>query len=198
MDVVPILHTVFGVLGDASGFFLFLAPAITFKRILKNKSTQQFSGIPYAMTLLNCLLFAWYGLPFVSENNTLVTVINGTGAGIEAIYVLIFLIYAPKKEKAKVLGLLTFVLAAFSTTALVSVFALHGKRRRYFCGFAAAIFSVIMYGSPLSIMDKSDRNGGAVPPARRTVTALASFKDSDQDQESGIYAIFPVTVRFLV
>ncbi|XP_024972491.1 bidirectional sugar transporter SWEET1-like isoform X2 [Cynara cardunculus var. scolymus] len=104
------------------------------------------------MTLLNCLLSAWYGLPFVSKNNTLVTVINGTGAGIEAIYVLIFIIYAPKKEKAKVLGLVTFVLAAFSTVALVSVFALHGKSRRYFCGFAAAIFSVIMYGSPLSIM----------------------------------------------
>ena len=80
------------------------------------------------------------------------SVINGTGAGIEAIYVLIFLIYAPKKEKAKVFGLVTFVLVAFSTVALVSVFAFHGKTRRYFCGFAAAIFSVIMYGSPLSIM----------------------------------------------
>lgn len=152
MGIVAILHTVFGVFGDATGLFLFLAPTITFKRILKNKSTEQFSGIPYPMTLLNCLLSAWYGLPFISANNTLVSVINGTGAGIEAIYVLIFLIYAPKKEKAKVFGLVTFVLVAFSTVALVSVFAFHGKTRRYFCGFAAAIFSVIMYGSPLSIM----------------------------------------------
>lgn len=152
MGAISILHTVFGVFGDATGLFLFLAPTITFKRIMKKKSTEQFSGIPYPMTLLNCLLSAWYGLPFISKNNTLVTVINGTGAGIEAIYVLIFLIYAPKKEKAKVLGILTFVLAAFSTVALVSLFALHGKTRRYFCGFAAAIFSVIMYGSPLSIM----------------------------------------------
>lgn len=93
-----------------------------------------------------------YGLPFISKNNTLVTVINGTGAVIESIYVLIFILHAPKKEKAKILGLVTFVLAAFSSVALVSVFALHGKTRRYFCGFAAAIFSVIMYGSPLSIM----------------------------------------------
>ncbi|KAL9992239.1 putative SWEET sugar transporter [Helianthus debilis subsp. tardiflorus] len=125
---------------------------ITFRRILKNKSTEEFSGIPYPMTLLNCLLSAWYGLPFISENNTLVTVINGTGAAIEAVYVLIFLIYAPKKEKAKVFWLAIFVLAAFSTVAVVSVAALHGKTRRYFCGFAASVFSVIMYGSPLSIM----------------------------------------------
>ncbi|XP_071737801.1 bidirectional sugar transporter SWEET1-like [Rutidosis leptorrhynchoides] len=152
MAVVSILHTIFGVFGDATGLFLFLAPTITFNRIRKNKSTEQFSGIPYPMTLLNCLLSAWYGLPFISENNTLVTVINGTGAIIEAVYVLIFIIYAPKKEKSKILALVTFVLGAFSTIALVSVFALHGKTRRYFCGFAAAIFSVIMYGSPLSIM----------------------------------------------
>ena len=33
---------------------------ITFWRIIKSKSTEQFSGIPYAMTLLNCLLSAWY------------------------------------------------------------------------------------------------------------------------------------------
>lgn len=153
MGAVSILHTVFGVFGDATGLFLFLAPTITFKRILKNKTTEQFSGVPYTMTLLNCLLSAWYGLPFISENNTLMTVINGTGAVIEGVYVIIFLIYAPKKaDKAKLLGLLTFVLSAFSTVALVSLFALHGNPRRYFCGFAAAIFSVIMYGSPLSIM----------------------------------------------
>jgi hypothetical protein len=32
------------------------------------------------------------------------------------------------------------------------LFALHGNSRKVFCGFAAAIFSIIMYGSPLSIM----------------------------------------------
>ncbi|KAK7351060.1 hypothetical protein VNO77_10211 [Canavalia gladiata] len=68
--------------GNVSALFLFLAPVITFKRVIKNKSTEKFSGIPYAMTLLNCLLSAW----------------------------------------------------------------------KLFCGFAAAIFSIIMYGSSLSIM----------------------------------------------
>ncbi|XP_059280164.1 bidirectional sugar transporter SWEET1-like isoform X2 [Lycium ferocissimum] len=117
-----------------------------------NRSTEQFSGIPYVMTLLNCLLSTWYGLPFVSPNNILVSIINGTGAGLEAFYVLVFLIFAPKKEKAKISGLLFFVLSIFSTVALVSMFALHGNKRKVFCGFAAAIFSIIMYGSPLSIM----------------------------------------------
>lgn len=91
-------------------------------------------------------------MPFVSKNNILVSTINGTGAVIEAIYVLTFIIYAPKKEKAKFIGLLTLVLTTFAGVALVSLVVLHGKPREIFCGFAASIFSIIMYGSPLSIM----------------------------------------------
>ncbi|XP_061341832.1 bidirectional sugar transporter SWEET1-like [Gastrolobium bilobum] len=149
---MDIAHFLFGILGDASGLFLFLAPAITFKRIIANKSTEKFSGVPYPMTLLNCLLSAWYGLPFVSQHNILVTIINGTGAVIEIVYVFIFILYAPKKEKAKTLGLFAFVVTVFSAVVLLSLFALHGNSRKLFCGFAAAIFSIIMYGSPLSIM----------------------------------------------
>ncbi|TYJ46779.1 hypothetical protein E1A91_A02G142100v1 [Gossypium mustelinum] len=104
------------------------------------------------MTLLNCLLSAWYGLPFVSKNNLLVSTINGTGAGIETIYVLVFIFYAPKTEKARILGLFACVLTVFSAVALISLFALHGNGRKLFCGLAATIFSIIMYASPLSIM----------------------------------------------
>ncbi|XP_050222395.1 bidirectional sugar transporter SWEET1 [Mercurialis annua] len=149
---MDVFHFLFGIFGNATALFLFLAPTITFKRIIRSKSTEQFSGIPYVMTLLNCLLSAWYGLPFVSKNNLLVSTINGTGAVIETIYVLVFIIYATKKEKAKITGLFLLVLAIFATVALVSVFALHGNTRKLFCGFAATIFSIIMYASPLSII----------------------------------------------
>ncbi|KAK7282648.1 hypothetical protein RIF29_11590 [Crotalaria pallida] len=149
---MDVLRFTFGIFGNASALFLFLAPVITFKRIIANKSTEKFSGIPYVMTLLNCLLSAWYGLPFVSPHNLLVSTINGTGSVIEIIYVLVFIIFAPKKEKAKILGLFTAVLAVFSVVVFVSLFALHANSRKLFCGFAAAIFSIIMYGSPLSIM----------------------------------------------
>ncbi|KAI3706060.1 hypothetical protein L1987_76313 [Smallanthus sonchifolius] len=158
MAAVSILHTVFGVFGDAAGLFLFLAPTITFQRIITNRSTEEFSGVPYPMTLLNCLLSAWYGLPFVSENNALVTVINGAGAVIEGVYVVVFVMYAPKKEKRKVVGLVGFVCVAFATVVLVSVFGLAGDTRRCFCGFTAAVFSVIMYASPLSILRTVIRN----------------------------------------
>ncbi|KAL1314945.1 hypothetical protein HN51_041750 [Arachis hypogaea] len=150
--MVNAAHFFFGVIGNASGLFLFLAPTITFKRIIKKKSTEQFSGVPYPMTLLNCLLSTWYGLPFVSPNNILVVIINGTGALIEIVYVIIFITYAPPKERNKTLGLFSFVIAIFAIVVVISLIALHGNIRMVFCGLAAALFSIIMYGSPLSIM----------------------------------------------
>lgn len=91
----------------------------------------------------------------MSKNNILVSTINGTGAAIEIIYVLIFLLFAPKKEKAKIFGLFMLVLTVFAAVVLVSLLAFHGNARKIFCGFAATIFSIIMYASPLSIMVSS-------------------------------------------
>jgi len=142
----------FGVSGNVIALFLFLSPVVTFWRIIRKKSTEDFSGVPYNMTLLNCLLSAWYGLPFVSPNNILVTTINGTGSVIEAIYVVIFLIFAERKARLRMLGLLGVVTSIFATVVLVSLLALHGQGRKVFCGLAATVFSICMYASPLSIM----------------------------------------------
>ncbi|KAG6388607.1 hypothetical protein SASPL_150039 [Salvia splendens] len=130
MGQAKALRLVFGVLGN---IFSFLIPFF------------------FAIFLMNfCFL---YGLPFISPNNYLFSAINGTGVVIESVYVLIFLVYAPKKEKGKIMALLFVILAIFSTVALVSIFALkQEKKRQFFCGLAATIFSIIMYASPLSIM----------------------------------------------
>ncbi|RWW38324.1 hypothetical protein BHE74_00056452 [Ensete ventricosum] len=94
----------------------------------------------------------WYGLPFVSPNNILVSTINGTGAAIEAVYVIVFLAFAPKKARARMAGLFALVLSIFVVIALVSLLALRGQDRKVFCGVAATFFSICMYASPLSIM----------------------------------------------
>jgi solute carrier family 50 (sugar transporter) len=131
----------------------FFADRPTFWRIIKRKSTEDFSGVPYNMTLLNCLLSAWYGLPFVSPNNILVSTINGAGTAIEAVYVVIFLVFASsRKTRLQTLGLASGVAAVFTMVVLVSLLALQGQGRKLFCGLAATICSICMYASPLSIM----------------------------------------------
>ncbi|KAK3428163.1 hypothetical protein EUGRSUZ_F04273 [Eucalyptus grandis] len=44
---------------NATALLMYLAPTITFKRIIRSRSTEQFSGAPYVITLLNCLLYCW-------------------------------------------------------------------------------------------------------------------------------------------
>ncbi|KAJ6803342.1 bidirectional sugar transporter SWEET1a isoform X1 [Iris pallida] len=153
MDNVVVAHLVFGIFGNVSALFLFLSPVFTFRRIVKKRSTEEFSGVPYNMTLLNCLLSAWYGLPFVSPNNTLVWTINGTGTVLEVAYVTMFLVFARKDTRAKMAGLLALVCSVFAAVALVSLLVLHGENgRKVFCGTAASVFSICMYASPLAVM----------------------------------------------
>ncbi|XP_010040792.1 bidirectional sugar transporter SWEET1 isoform X2 [Eucalyptus grandis] len=149
---MDILRFLCGVLGNAVGLFLFLAPIMTFKRIIRSQSTEQFSGVPYVISLLNCLLYTWYGLPFVSSDNLLISIISGIGVVIEFTYVSIFITNGPKKERAKIIGLCALALILFITFAFVSLFALHGKTRKLLCGITLDISSTIMYASPLSVM----------------------------------------------
>ena len=80
----------------------------TFYKIFKAKSVGNFSGIPYAVTLLNCALWIFYGLPSVS-NQILVTSINSVGFGLEVIYIIIHLIYGTKETRVQILHFITFI-----------------------------------------------------------------------------------------
>ncbi|XP_074573666.1 bidirectional sugar transporter SWEET1b-like [Curcuma longa] len=143
---MELLHFLFGIFGNAAALFLFLSPVVTFQRIIRSRSTEDFSGVPYNMTLLNCLLSAWYGLPFVSPDNILVSTINGAGAAIEAVYVVVFLVFASKPS------IRAHTAALLAAVAVISLALLDDRPRKLFCGFAAAAFSICMYASPLSIV----------------------------------------------
>lgn len=151
------LRLAVAVLGNAASVALYAAPMVTFKRVIRKKSTEEFSCIPYIIGLLNCLLFTWYGLPVVSykwENFPLVTV-NGVGIALELSYVLIYFFYASAKGKVKVAMTAIPVLVLFSTIAAVSAFAFHDNRhRKLLVGSFGLGVSVAMYASPLVVMKK--------------------------------------------
>ncbi|KAF8030824.1 hypothetical protein BT93_D0117 [Corymbia citriodora subsp. variegata] len=88
----------------------------------------------------------------MSPDNLLLLIISIIGVVIELTYVLIFITYAPKKERTKIMGLCGLALIFILTFAFVSLFALHSKTRKLFCGITLDIFSAFMYASPLSNM----------------------------------------------
>ncbi|KAF3528197.1 hypothetical protein DY000_02043040 [Brassica cretica] len=88
-----------GIAGNIFAFGLFVSPMPTFRRIMRNKSTEQFSGLPYIYALLNCLICLWYGSPYVSQRNFMLVTVNGVGATFQLCYIILFILHTDKKTK---------------------------------------------------------------------------------------------------
>lgn len=57
---------------------------------------------PYLATVLNCVFWVLYGLPFVTPDSTLVVTINSFGLAIELLYLFIYVLYADNKGRVRV------------------------------------------------------------------------------------------------
>lgn len=83
-------------------WYIFNISRFTFSRVIRKKSTEEYSCVPYIMALMNCVLYTWYGLPVVSykwENFPVVT-INGLGILLELSFIMIYFYFASANGKA--------------------------------------------------------------------------------------------------
>lgn len=74
--------------------FRFFGCRPTFKKIIKAKSVQEYKPDPYVATVLNCAMWSFYGMPFVTSDDILVLTINGAGLVLQIAYVTIYIIYS--------------------------------------------------------------------------------------------------------
>jgi len=142
-----------GIAGNVFAFVLFISPLPTFRRIVRNGSTEQFSAMPYIYSLLNCLICMWYGLPFVSYGVILVTTVNSIGAAFQLAYTAVFIAFADAKERLKVSGLLAAVFLVFGLIVYVSLALLDHNTRQTFVGYLSVASLIFMFASPLSIIN---------------------------------------------
>uniref|UniRef100_A0A803LJ00 MULE transposase domain-containing protein n=1 Tax=Chenopodium quinoa TaxID=63459 RepID=A0A803LJ00_CHEQI len=141
-----------GVAGNIFAFGLFVSPIPTFRRIIRNGSTEEFSGLPYIYTLLNCMICAWYGSPFVSVDNILITTVNSTGAIFQIVYISLFIAYAERVRKMKMLGFLSAVVVSFAILVTLSLRVFDFNSRQIFVGFLSCASLISMFASPLFII----------------------------------------------
>ncbi|KAJ6380321.1 hypothetical protein OIU76_016893 [Salix suchowensis] len=145
----------FGVLGNITTGLVYLSPAKTFWRIARNRSTEEFESIPYICKLLNAYQWVYYGI--IKPDSVLVATINGFGAVVELVFIVIFLVFASTQKMrvrtAILFGALDLVFPAVSF--LLMQFLLHGQLRIDISGMFCVVFSMITYSSPLSAMVRS-------------------------------------------
>lgn len=141
-----------GVAGNIFAFGLFISPIPTFRRIMRNQCTEDFSALPYLYALLNCLICAWYGTPFMSDDNVLVTTVNTVGAVFQLTYVILYIVYAEKSKKLNTFVLLIGIFGVFAIILFASLFLLDRPTRHVLVGFLTCASLISMFASPLFII----------------------------------------------
>lgn len=140
-----------GVLGNISSLLVFLAPIDTFKRIVKNRSTEEFGSLPYICSLLSATLWTYYGI--IQPTAFLVGTINAFGSILGIVYVCLFFVYAPPRKKVKIALTVGALNIGFLVGAIVCTrLAFEGEARIASMGFLAAAFVTVTYASPLASM----------------------------------------------
>ncbi|XP_020228613.1 bidirectional sugar transporter SWEET2 [Cajanus cajan] len=151
-SICRVAKDVAGIAGNVFAFGLFVSPIPTFRRIMRNGSTEMFSGLPYIYSLLNCLICLWYGTPLISADNLLITTVNSIGAVFQFVYIILFLMYAEKAKKVRMFGLLLAVLGVFAIILFGSLQINDALTRRFFVGFLSCASLISMFASPLFII----------------------------------------------
>ncbi|XVF66201.1 hypothetical protein PTKIN_Ptkin10aG0016500 [Pterospermum kingtungense] len=175
-----------GVIGNVISVLVFLSPVGTFWRIIKHSSTEDFESLPYICTLLNCSLWTYYGI--TKPGGLLVATVNGFGILVEAVYVVLFLIFAPRKMRVKT-GILVGILdVGFLAAAIVVTrLAVEGETRIDVIGFMCAGLNIIMYGSPLAAMK--------TVVTRKSVEYMPFFLSFSLFLNGGIWAFYALLVQ---
>ncbi|KAH0783043.1 hypothetical protein KY290_002641 [Solanum tuberosum] len=145
------LSFIIGFLGNIFSGLVFLSPVGTFRRIVQNKSTEDFDSLPYICTLLNSSLWTYYGI--IKPGSYLVSTVNGFGVIVETIYIALFLKFAHPKMRTKTASLAGVLnVGILATILLLGQLLLHGQMRINVIGFLTAGLTIIMYSSPFGVV----------------------------------------------
>ncbi|CAL9118386.1 unnamed protein product [Musa textilis] len=151
--MMTIVRDIMGITGNVISLGLFLSHVPTFKNIIKKKAVDQYLPFPELTILLKCMLWVLYSLPIVHPNSCLVLTSNAIGLFVQAVYLTIFLIYAAREIRLKVLKVLAAELAVMTMLVVVVLQVAHThEKRSLIVGIPSVIFGSCMYAAPLAFL----------------------------------------------
>lgn len=144
-------HSVLGILGNVASCLFFLSSAPRIVRMVRLKSCGGLSGDLYVFKLFNCLMWAFYGLPFVHPHDFWVVLTNSFGCAFASMYIISHLLYASKPEQISLIWKLFAIIAGF-VSMVVLLFLLDRSQtsRILIVGILCAVISSCMHITLLS------------------------------------------------
>ncbi|XP_033109438.1 sugar transporter SWEET1-like isoform X2 [Anneissia japonica] len=139
--------------------------------IYRTGSTQNVPYLPFLMTLINNLLWFYYGI--LKVDSTLL-VVNGIGGFLQVTYMVVYLYFAVSRMKEMqqtFLGII-FMLSVYF---LLQNYVVEPKMIEDRLGLTASTITVLMYASPLAeIAEVIRRKNSASISLALTITSLAT------------------------
>ncbi|CAI9113144.1 OLC1v1013690C1 [Oldenlandia corymbosa var. corymbosa] len=141
-----------GILGNIISLIVYLAPAPTFYRIIRKKSTEGFHSFPYVVSLLSCMLWIDYA---IIRSDVLLITINSIGCLIETVYILLFIVHATRETKICTLKLVILLnVITFGLICVLTEFLTKGPQKIRILGWINVSLAAAVFVAPLSIMKK--------------------------------------------
>ncbi|EDQ92271.1 uncharacterized protein MONBRDRAFT_4695 [Monosiga brevicollis MX1] len=159
--VVGLLSTA----GPACFFFLQISGAAPIRQIMREKTTGQFSLLPFISLFTNCVIWTWYG-HLLQDPTLFYSNLVGVGAG--AAYTAIYLKHATTSHAPMLLGS-----AALCSSVTAGALMLPAEQVAPYIGYLGDIIAVVLMASPLAVMKTvlQERSTRAMP----FVPSLATF-----------------------
>eukprot|EP00250_Pteridium_aquilinum_P000081 c100_g1_i1 orf=58-807(-) len=148
---MELAKVVFGILGNIISIALRLvAPMPTFWRIYKRGTTEEFSADPYVASLVSCEFWLFYGI--LSPHGLLIAVDAGIGCALQAFYLCLYLWFANKQQRVKVVCLLGLSCMAVLIIVVTTLFFIRATIRILIMGILSDVSTIAVYYSPLTIV----------------------------------------------
>ena len=137
-----LVQQIFGWIGAALATYFFMAPCVPFYKLVNEQiKTNEIPGILLFCSLMNCILWADYGL---LDNSVQVYITNGLGVAITLIWITTYLIYLGNQNVCFALILIILLMISVGGISFVFYFSIKKKTT----GLIAMVFNVLMYAAP--------------------------------------------------
>ncbi|KAH7300003.1 hypothetical protein KP509_24G040500 [Ceratopteris richardii] len=134
--------------------FSYCSTIPTFWRIVKKKSVEGFSDHPYLFSLLNGLLWTFYGYLTLRRGGLFLLTVNAIGCAFQYAYLAFYILFATTHKQRMITGTSTGIvhLLFLMMVILVKFFLKQYSIQLRVMGTMSCMAAIVMYGAPLSIM----------------------------------------------